>query len=183
LVGAALTAIPAAIMPRLQFCSATFQIHGGKIMRKVSLIAAVFFAVAWLAVAEEKQAPPAPPQYTPGPMYNAMPADDGDAPKPIPRPIYDPTNPDPAYHLPPATNNWQIHRTDSETLLLNTSTGETWFLDRTGDRQYKWQRIARDGAPPPPAYHPPVLGQPPQEGERPAQFFQDGDFVPASNRS
>jgi hypothetical protein len=71
---------------------------------------------------------------------------------------------------PPVTNNWQIHRTDADTVLLNTATGETWFLDKRGERQYEWQRIARDGAPPPPAYHPPVLGEP--SAVPPSQEFQ-----------
>jgi hypothetical protein len=113
---------------------------------------------------------PTRPIYEAPPKQPALdPADDEpERPTAAPRPIYDPTNPDPAYHLSPAANNWQIHRTDSETLLLNTSTGETWILDKSGDRQYKWQRIARDGAPPPPA-RPPVLGQPPQPAEGAAE--------------
>jgi hypothetical protein len=194
-------------------------------MRKVSLIAAVFFAVAWLAVAEDDERPTPGVVPTPGRPHAPMrpvspgapvqgwatPADDSDAPKPM-RPSY--SAPATPYYAPavvtapPAIpNTWQIHRTDSDTLLLNAATGQTWFLDKTGERQMIWQPIGQNAAPLPAIFppvptgkSPPVVAPAPDfgpngpprvkpadstDGERPAfEFFPArGDFEPAFKRS
>jgi hypothetical protein len=184
-------------------------------MRKVSILAAVFFALAWLAVAADDErnllgtglpdappttrpAPSIPPQYTPRPSTTPDAAPTWLTPqqfKPMPgmqsHTVSTPT-PDGSHLVtvtttpisnaaPTATNNWQIHRTDSDTLLLNTATGETWFLDKSGDRPRKWTPIARDASPP--VYTPavPVPAPTPQEGERPAVHFQPAE-APAEQR-
>jgi hypothetical protein len=144
-------------------------------MRRVSLIAAVFFAVAWLADAEDG-APPVPPQYTPRPVFVPT---QSTAPRAI--------SPDVTLVAPPLTPTaatWQIYRSESDTLLLNTAAGDSWVFVWTtdngkgdGKREYKWQPIARL-----PVYGPPVpvpvpgATVPPQEGARPAaRFFPAGD--------
>jgi hypothetical protein len=147
-------------------------------MRRVSILAAAFFALAWCAVAQDADtAKPPPPSYW------------WDAPRPsLPSWTAPATNPPPAVYaaptlvappLAPTAATWQIHRTDSDTLLLNTATGESWVLDRTDQKQYKWRSIARD--PSLPTYGPGVVAPaqtvaPAPERERtaipPSQEFQ-----------
>ena len=154
-------------------------------MGKVSLIAAVFFAMTWHAVAEDGNAPKAvPSQYStprvaPGTVAPGPAATEDDPPKPAPtispnytpRPLPEPAGEQVIRITTPTVSQspmWQIHRMDSDTLLLNAATGETWMLDRSNQKQYKWQPIARGASLP---TYLPTPALPSGEISRPAHFL------------